>query len=198
MGLPRTGTTLIDRIIGNHSEVHSAGELTAMTEAVDPRSSALRSNAAFIGLAGEDGLTAAFRGLDGRQIAEEYLARSHARRGERPRFTDKLPTNFFYCALILRAFPNAHIVHLTRHPLATCLAVYRHPIRWNLPVRLRLGEIGEFYIAYHRLMAHWHRVLPERILDVAYEDVVTESSRRSGVCSKALTCRSRLRVWSSI
>ena len=174
VGLPRTGTTLIDRIIGNHSQVHSAGELTAMTEAVDVALQRASLERAFAASPGEDGLTAAFRGLDGRQIAEEYLARARARRGERPRFTDKLPTNFFHCALILRAFPNAHIVHLTRHPLATCLAVYRTRFDGTYPFAYDLAEIGEFYIAYHRLMAHWHRVLPERILDVAYEDVVTE------------------------
>jgi hypothetical protein len=65
-------------------------------------------------------------------------------------------------------------VHLTRHPLATCLAVYRTRFDGTYPFAYDLAEIGEFYIAYHRLMAHWHRVLPERILDVAYEDFVTE------------------------
>jgi hypothetical protein len=174
VGLPRTGTTLVDRIIGNHSQVHSAGELSAMPEAVDGALRRATLERTVAASSDEDGLTAALRGLDGQRIAEEYLARARAQRGERPRFTDKLPTNFVYCALILRAFPNAHIVHLTRHPLATCLAIYRTRFDGTYPFAYDLAEIGEFYIAYHRLMAHWHRVVPERILDVAYEDVVTE------------------------
>ena len=102
------------------------------------------------------------------------MARAQAQRGGRPRFTDKLPANFLHCALILRAFPNAHIVHLTRHPLATCFAIFATRFDGTYPFAYDLGEIGEFYVAYRRLMAHWHRVLPGRILDVAYEDVVTE------------------------
>ncbi len=172
VGLPRTGTTLIDRIIGSHSQVHSAGELSAMSEAVD--AVLRRATPAGTEFAPtEDGLTAALRGIDGAQLAAEYLARARGRRGERPRFTDKLPANFLHCALILRAFPNAHIVHVTRHPLATCLAIFSTRFDGTYPFAYDLGEIAEFYIAYHRLMAHWRRVLPERILDVAYEDVVT-------------------------
>lgn len=174
VGLPRSGTTLIDRIIGNHSEVHSAGELTAMTEAVDLALQHAASEGSVIASPEEDRLTAALRGLDGRQIAVEYLARAHVQRAGRPRFTDKLPANFLHCALILRAFPNAHIVHLTRHPLATCFAIFATRFDGTYPFAYDLGEIGEFYVAYHRLMAHWHRVLPGRILDVAYEDAVTE------------------------
>lgn len=171
VGLPRSGTTLIDRILGNHSAVHSAGELTAMTEAVEV---ALRRAAGSGPAAGPalQGPRDALRELDERQIALEYLARAQAQRGDRPRFTDKLPTNFLNCALILRAFPNAHIVHVTRHPLAACFAIFATRFDGTYPFAYDLGEIGEFYVAYRELMAHWHRVLPGRIIDVAYEDVV--------------------------
>jgi tetratricopeptide (TPR) repeat protein len=169
VGVPRTGTTLVDRILSSHSQVHSAGEITALAEAID---SAIQSTAGSQAM-DAGGYVAALRDLDGKMIADGYLARSRVRRGDRPRFTDKLLTNFLYCALILRAFPNARIVHLTRHPLAACYAIYRTRFNGTYPFAYDLGEIGEFYVGYRRLMAHWHRVLPNRILDVAYEEVVT-------------------------
>jgi tetratricopeptide (TPR) repeat protein len=170
VGLPRTGTTLVERILGNHSQVHSAGELPALAEAVgaaiDQTGSAVTE--------GWLGFAAALGGLDGATIAREYLARSRSRRGDKPRFSDKQTANFFHCALIFRAFPNARIVHLTRHPLAACHAIYKTRFYGSFTFSNDLAELGEFYLDYRRLMAHWHRILPGRILDVAYEDIVTQ------------------------
>ncbi len=157
VGIPRTGTTLVERIIGSHSQVHSAGEITALSDAIDR---VAQDNGGALGT------------LDGGMLAREYLARCRAVRGDRPRFTDKLLTNFFHCALVLRAFPRAHIVHATRHPLAACYAIYRTRFSGTYPFAYELSEIAEFYVGYARLMAHWHRVLPGRIIDVAYEEVV--------------------------
>lgn len=169
LGVPRTGSTLVDRILSSHSQVHSAGEATAMPEAIDalarrspaPPAPDLRGHMAQLGK------------LDGKQLAKEYLARVQAYRGERARFTDKQLTNFAYCPLILRAFPGARILHITRHPLATCYAIYRTRFNGTYPFAYDLGEIAEFYVGYRRLMAHWHRVLPGLILEVPYEDLVT-------------------------
>jgi tetratricopeptide (TPR) repeat protein len=169
IGVPRTGTTLVDRIIGSHSQVHSAGELPSLSEAIFveiEQTSGLRLN-------DWQQYTSAVGNLEGSIVAREYLARVRAQRGDRPRFTDKELTNFFYCGLIFRAFPNARIVHLTRHPLAACYAIYRNRFNGTYPFSYDLSEIAEFYVGYRRLMAHWQRVLPNRILDVAYEDVVT-------------------------
>jgi tetratricopeptide (TPR) repeat protein len=168
VGLPRTGTTLVERILGNHSQIHSAGELQALSEAigaaVDRSNPSLKEWLAY---------ASALKDLDGELLAREYLARSRARRGDKPRFSDKQTANFFYCALILRAFPNARIVHLTRHPLAACYAIYKTRFYATFPFSNDMADLGDFYVDYRRLMAHWHRVLPGRILDVAYEDVVT-------------------------
>jgi tetratricopeptide (TPR) repeat protein len=171
VGLPRTGTTLVERIIGCHSQVHAAGELPALSQAIG---SAFKST--------PQGLPRDFREyatrtalLDPEVIAREYLALARPERGDRARFTDKQTTNFFYCALILRAFPHAHIVHVTREPLAACYAIYRKGFEhgFGFPFAYDLEELGAFYIDYRRLMAHWQRVLPGRILEVAYEDLVT-------------------------
>ena len=168
VGLPRTGTTLVERIIGSHSQVHSAGELPALSEAISSAVDPIPGQRARTWL----DYAAALGNLDGESLAREYLDRSRARRGDRPRFSDKQPANFLYCALILRAFPNAPIVHVTRHPLAACYAIYKTHFGGTYPFAYDLQELAEFYIGYRRLMAHWHRVLPQRILDVAYEDVV--------------------------
>ncbi len=169
VGLPRSGTTLVDRILGSHSAVHSAGELPALSETL-------------VGLAQHGApstpgnwlsYVAALGALDAASIAREYLARSRAQRGDRPRFTDKQTANFFYCPLILRAFPGARIVHLTRHPLAACYAMFKTRFRGPFPFAHHLVELGDFYIGYRRLMAHWHRILPGRILDLPYEEVVS-------------------------
>jgi tetratricopeptide (TPR) repeat protein len=171
VGLPRTGTTLVERIIGCHSQVHAAGELPALSQAIG---SAFNNT--------PQGLPRDWREyaartalLDPEVIAREYLALSRPERGDRARFTDKQTTNFFYCALILRAFPHAHIVHVTRQPLAACYAIYRKGFEYGFafPFAYDLEELGAFYIDYRRLMAHWQRVLPGRILEVAYEDLVT-------------------------
>jgi tetratricopeptide (TPR) repeat protein len=169
IGLPRTGTTLVERIIGSHSAVHAAGELPALSEAVGCVVDMGSPTPARTWLE----YAAALGRLDGAAIASEYLQRARARRGERARFSDKQPTNFYYCALILRAFPNAAIVHLTRHPLAACHAIYKTRFGGTYPFAYELGELGEFYLGYRRLMAHWQRILPGRILDVAYEDIIS-------------------------
>lgn len=176
VGLPRTGTTLVDRTLGSHSEVHSAGELSALSEAISTAVARLRPMgdldwADFAGLQGE---------IDPRIVATEYVTRVRPWRGSRPRFTDKQPANFYYCGAILRAFPQARIVHMTRHPLAAAYAIYKTLFHNTYPFSYDLGELAEFIVGYRRLMAHWHRLMPGRILDLAYEDMVTaqEASTR--------------------
>src|SRR5260370_39319944 len=101
------------------------------------------------------GYVAALRDLDGKMIADGYLARSRGRRGERPRFTDKLLTNFLYCALLLRAFPNARIVHATPHPLAACSPISRTSFNATSPVAYDSRAIRELYAACRPPSAHW-------------------------------------------
>lgn len=170
VGLPRTGTTLTDRILSSHSLVSSGGEPPALADAI----TAAVDRRAPPGALNWLDFAAALPSLDGPGIAADYLLRMQARRGDRPRFTDKQPANFFYCGVIFRAFPNARIVHVTRHPLAACYAIYKARFRDRAyAFSYDLDELGVFYVAYRRLMSHWHSVLPGRILDLAYEDIVT-------------------------
>lgn len=188
LGLPRSGTTLVERIVSNHSSVHAAGELPALTEAI---TIAMDRAAPEAGRRWLD-YAKVLPELDAAAIAREYLTLAAPRRGDKPRFVDKQPVNFLYCGLILRAFPNAAILHLTRHPLASCYAIYKTRFGGTYPFAYELQELAEFYIGYRRLMAHWHKILPGRILDVAYEDVVTaqEATTRSLLDYAGLTFES--------
>jgi tetratricopeptide (TPR) repeat protein len=169
VGLPRSGTTLVERIIGSHSQVHGAGELAAWTESQNAAAQRLGTMRPSDWISYASALAA----LDPALVAREYLARTRAWRGTRTRFCDKQTLNFFHCAVILRAFPQARILHVTRHPLASCYSLYKARFP---PGTFRfcydLKDLGDFYIRYRRVMDHWHRILPGRILDVAYEDVV--------------------------
>ena len=107
MGLPRTGTTLAEQILGSHSQVHAAGEALALSEAI----SAALERKTRVGALDWLGFADSLGGLDGEPIAREYLARLQIRRGSKPRFVDKQTLNFNYCALIFRAFPQARVVN---------------------------------------------------------------------------------------
>jgi len=165
VGLPRSGSTLIERILSSHPQVHQGGELTALNDSI-------------VGLAGVAPGTATrefvarIAGIDGRTLAAEYLARTRAFRPEGSRWTDKQLGNFIYCPLLLRAFPEARIVHVTRAPLAACYALYRTRFDDGYPFAYDLVEIAEFYVGYRRLMQHYQRILADRILELPYEHLV--------------------------
>ena len=177
VGLPRSGTTLLDRILGNHSKVHSAGELEYFARALVA--------AAGQGSAGRrlprEELVTRSASVDFAALGRDYLARARAgaAASEMPVFTDKMPLNYLYCGLIHRALPNAKIVHLTRHPMAVCYAIYKTLFEDAYPFSYDLGELGEYYLGYRRLMAHWHETLPGVIHDVSYEALVENTHATS-------------------
>jgi Sulfotransferase family len=170
VGLPRSGTTLVDRILGSHSAVFSAGELNhfalCIVDAVRLKSGAARLP--------RRELVARSADLDFAAVGRDYLERAHGAAAPGVRFTDKMPLNYLYCGLIRRALPRAKIVHLTRQPLAACYAMYKTLFRDGYPFSYDLGEIGRYYIAYRRLMDHWQAVMPEGIHTVSYEALVAD------------------------
>jgi len=171
VGLPRSGSTLVERILGSHSQVSSAGELDcfalAMVEAVRRRS-------------GRDQiprreLVALSATLDFTALGQDYLRRSRAMfDGGSGRFIDKMPLNYLYCGLIRRALPNAKIIHVTRHPMAVGYAMYKTLFKNGYPFSYDLGEIGRYYAAYRRLMQHWEAAMAGAIFRVSYEDLVVD------------------------
>jgi len=169
LGMPRTGSTLVDRILSAHPQVFSAGELpdfgAAVVAAVERRHGGTVPRAALIAESAR---------LDFAALGEDYLERTRPRTGHTPFFTDKLPLNYLYCGLIARALPAARMVHVTRSPLATCLSIYKVLFDRGYPFSYDLNELADYYVGYRRLMDHWARVLPGRLVEVSYEQLVAQ------------------------
>jgi len=169
IGMPRSGTTLVEQILASHPHVHGAGELRTLNDVV-------------LTVRGTDGDVAPFpefvpameagglRALGGRYVA---LVRALAAR--RAHVTDKMPSNYYFAGLIHLALPNAKIIHTVRDPVDTCVSCFSKLFSAEQNHTYDLAELGRYYRRYARLMGHWHRVLPRgRILDVRYEGVVAD------------------------
>ena len=109
-----------------------------------------------------------------RKWALDYIERSRRHRGEAPFFTDKNPNNFVHVGLLHLILPNAKIVNARRHPLDSCFGSYKQLFASGQPFTYDLVELGEYYLQYQRLMDHWHNVLPGKVLEVRYEEVVAD------------------------
>lgn len=172
VGLPRSGTTLVDRILSSHSDMLSRGESTdfaqALMRTVGPASS-------------KHELVARSAHLDFSALGRAYAATLPA--GPSARVIDKTPGNFLYLALIMAALPQARIVHVRRHPMDACYAMFKTLFRMAYPFSYDLDDLGRYWLGYDRLMAHWRGMLPaERFLEVEYEALVGDQE----VVSRAL------------
>ena len=170
LGMPRTGTTLVERILGSHSRVFSAGELNNFSLEL----MRLSGKAAGQKRPSRLDFVAATAALDFRALGEAYVTAVRPLRDERPHFIDKLPFNFLYAGLIHLALPDARIINLQRHPMDTCYAVYKQLFRDAYPFSYDLDDLGQYYIAYHRLMQHWNAVMPGVIHTMRYESLVAD------------------------
>jgi tetratricopeptide (TPR) repeat protein len=170
VGLPRSGTTLVERILGSHSSVYSAGELNDFSQALVD---AVVTAAGTRSIPRQE-LVARSANLDFEALGRDYLERTRPATRGTPHFTDKMPLNYLYCGIIRRALPNARIVHLTRHPLAVCYAIYKTLFKDGYPFSYDLGEIGRYYTSYRKLMDHWRATLPGVIHDLSYEQLVSD------------------------
>ena len=162
VGMPRSGTSLVEQILAVHPGIHAAGELGDLTQAL--AGAGLRQPEAARGLGREQW----------RRIGLDYLRRLERFQAGDRRITNKLPANFRHIGLIRRIFPRARIIHCRRDPRDTCLSCYKQLFTGPLPYCYDLTELGRYYGLYRGLMAHWHRVLPGFVLDVDYERLVTE------------------------
>ncbi|MYZ49813.1 tetratricopeptide repeat-containing sulfotransferase family protein [Propylenella binzhouense] len=167
-GMPRSGTTLIEQILGAHPDVHPAGELPFFARAV--AAAGLPDGHAG---AGGEGLVGRGLAALGREqsvrLGEAYLA---GIRSAAPRITDKLPHNFLHLWLIALVFPRATFIHAVRDPVATCFSCFTTDLGdWHAYTR-DLPTLGAYYRVYRDLMAHWTRVLPVPIVEMRYEALV--------------------------
>jgi tetratricopeptide (TPR) repeat protein len=170
IGLPRSGISLVERVLSSHSSVHPAGELNEFSQALFD---AVTRTANTTSLERRE-LVARSAKIDFAALGREYLERTRPAASRKPYYTDKMPLNYLYCGIIRRALPNARIVHLTRHPLAVCYAMYKTLFRDVYPFSYKLDEIGRYYIAYRKLMTHWQTTLPGAIHEVVYERLVSD------------------------
>lgn len=169
MGMPRSGTTLVDRILASHPMVTSAGELghfgAALHRAGGGRARSLAEMVQGLG-SGFDGWAA---------LGRDYVDSTRPLTGRTPRFVDKLPHNFLYAGFIARALPNATLVCLRRSPLDSCLSNFRQLFAGESPYHrysFDLVDTARHYVRFHRLMAFWQDRLPGRIVELDYEQLV--------------------------
>ena len=169
VGLPRSGSTLLEQILASHSQVEGTSELPY---------AGIVSNS--IGRNRADGVNypMAVRDLEPgqlHQLGQDYLdlARIHRTEG-RPRFIDKMPNNFPAIGLLQLILPRAKIIDARRYPLDSCLSCYRQLFARGQSFTYDLTDIGEYFLQYQRMMDYWHEVLPGRVLTVQYEDMVTD------------------------
>jgi len=171
-GMPRTGTTLVDRILSSHPQVGSAGELQAMPLAVK-QLSGTRSR-----LVIDPDTIAASAAAAPPAMGQAYMARaSHHRPEGKLRFIDKLPANFLYIGHILHALPQAKIICLRRHPMDTVWSNYKNLFASQsayYAYSYDLMDIARYYARFDRLMALWERLFPGRVLQLSYEALVAD------------------------
>ena len=173
VGMPRTGTTLLERILGRHSSVENAGELDDMP--LQLRWIANCFSKSYLDAA----VFRAAASQDLRLLGSRYLDHASWRAKDKPFFTDKMPLNFLHVGFIARALPQARILHMVRNPMDTCFSNLKELFTEVYPYSYDLDELAIHYGRYRRLMAHWHEQFPGRMLDVSYEGLVTEPEATS-------------------
>ncbi|MEG3638332.1 tetratricopeptide repeat-containing sulfotransferase family protein [Magnetococcus sp. PR-3] len=171
MGMFRSGSTLVEQILGSHPQIATTGERSILADLVDEQPKRMGFGAVYPEYWTSMGVQ------EGAELATTYL---HTLRevSDRPadtavtHMTDKLLFNYLYLGVIAELFPGARVVHTVRNPLDTCLSIYFQNFTRGQRWMQSLEEIGHYYVAYHNLMNHWRNVLPIKIYDVIYEDVV--------------------------
>ncbi|MGI9271906.1 MAG: tetratricopeptide repeat-containing sulfotransferase family protein [Woeseiaceae bacterium] len=169
VGLPRSGSTLVEQILASHSQVEGTAELPVLGRLANSigryRADRIRYPASVADL----------RDRDWRAYGEQYLEESQRYRlTDRPIFTDKLPNNFPFVGLIHLILPNAKIINARRHPFDSCLGGYKQLFGQGQNFTYDLLDLAHYYQQYDKTMKHWHDVLPGKVLDVHYEETVTD------------------------
>jgi tetratricopeptide (TPR) repeat protein len=166
LGMPRSGTSLVEQILASHPRIFGAGERNDFARLV-------------LDL-GRDGpgypeVAPTLSAQDLRQLGARYLSSLQSNVPASARITDKMPGNFAFAGLIHLVLPNARIIHTCRDPVDTCLSCFSQLFSRDQPFSYDLAELGRYYRAYEALMAHWRRVLPEGVmLEVQYEQLVDD------------------------
>lgn len=168
LGMPRSGTTLVEQILTSHSNVSGAGELPLIGEIAESKLSnntQLQPYPINVKSISREVLNA---------CADYYLKQTQKLAGNSIHITDKMPHNFLYIGIIRMLFPNAKIIHCLRNPLDVCLSIYFHNFNQNHPYSDKLENLGHYYNQYRRLMEFWDSIYPGLTLDMQYEDLLSD------------------------
>ncbi len=170
LGMPRSGTTLVESIVAAHPRMTAGGELPTMQD-IGLQIGAMQAPVGeFVSIANR--LTR----NDVRDMARTYIDGARSVCGVGDHFTDKMPHNFMLIGLILLLFPKAKIIHCRRNPIDTCVSIYTNGMTpAHNYYKSDLATLGWYYNLYLDIMAYWHEVFPDRILDVYYEDVTVNT-----------------------
>lgn len=168
VGMPRSGTTLVESLLCRHPEISSIGETPYIGNLVNAICQRTDGSTAYPGSLAL--LTPALC----KQMGEEYVALSRQFGVQSERIIDKMPDNFLRLGFILSVLPNAKIIHCVRDPMDVCLSIYQQYFSQGMRFSYDLEEIGTYFLQYKRVMAHWHSLFPNKIYDVAYQDVVND------------------------
>lgn len=169
VGMPRSGTTLLEQILCSHKSVFGAGELTELNEVITEATGASADQSFVPGVV-------SLSKEQVKKIGDQYIERVWKLSPDSKYITDKMPANFFYLGLIHLALPNAKIIHAMRDPMDSCFSCFSRLFNDTMEFAYDQGTLGRYYRRYMTLMRHWHKVLPEgTILDLPYEDMVADT-----------------------
>jgi len=168
VGMPRSGTTLVEQIIASHHVVHGAGEITNLKEIISP----ILENYF-------DQNKGVLHKKDLLSIRQQYLDSLTRFNVSERVITDKMPTNFRLIGFILSALPEAKIIHLKRDARATCWSIYKHYFTSENGWTFDQEDLAEFYGLYTELMTFWHKLFPDKIYDMCYEDLTTNQEEET-------------------
>lgn len=175
LGLPRSGTTLVERILGSHSDVFDAGELKSFSIELIKQVQVLHIGKSL----NKQDMVAASLQLNWHALGKAYIDSSRPRTGHTPRFVDKMPQNYLYVGLIAQALPKAKIVLLERNPMDACYAMFKTLFAQAYPFTYSQEDLGRYYQTWRQLMDHWKAVLPGRIHTVRYEELVMDTENQA-------------------
>lgn len=168
IGMPRSGTTLLERILGNHSAVTSAGELSDFSRQLNWTADH------YSPLLPDDRMLARLPQVDFAELGRRYLAQTQWRALGKRFYVDKMPANWMIAGLLHKALPNARILHLARDGMDVCFSNFRAMFGHSYGHSYDLHALASHYREYRRAIAHWHAVMPGAILDVRYADLVRD------------------------
>ena len=171
VGLPRSGSTLLEQILASHSMVDGTSELREMV-AIARRIGGKRNKS---DESQYPGYLLKMSATERNELGAEYIERTRIQRGEAPFFIDKMPNNFQHVALIKLILPNAKIIDARRHPMSTCFSGYKQLFAAGQTFTYSQTDIARYYSDYVRLMDHWQKVLPGSVLKVVYEHVIADT-----------------------